>query len=156
MCTVTPTTVVELPNTLRAPAEARDLAARAVCKVHAAGPATADLVALLTSELVTGALPDAPRLRIQLECRQVHVRLEVRDRSARTTRVAGSGPRRNLNLLLVALLATEWGVTVTETGGRRTWCTIPSGKPAERHPADPLAEVDWHFDARAAGPPADR
>src|SRR5512142_2137905 len=107
MCTVTPTTVVELPNTLRAPAEARDLAARAVCKVHAAGPATADLVALLTSELVTGALPDAPRLRIQLECRQVHVRLEVRDRSARTTRVAGSGPRRNLNLLLVALLATE-------------------------------------------------
>lgn len=149
MCTVTPTMVVELPGTLRAPAEARDLVAQAMCKVHATAPEAPELVTLLTSELVTAALPGAPRLAVHLECRRVDVRLEVRDPTSRRTHVAGSGPHRTLSLLLVATLATEWGVVVTETGCRQTWCTIPSGTPPEACPADPLAGVDWHFDARS-------
>lgn len=96
---------------------------------HGLGDLAAD-AALIGSELVTNALLHAgPPAQVRLRLSSAGARLEVRDRSpeppVRTHSDIGAMTGRGLHL--VEGLASRWGVTQHEGGGKSVWAEVERG-----------------------------
>ena len=83
-------------------------------------PVDPDVVALLTSELVTNAIrrEDSPAVRVAVKCSSGQLRVEVHD-SSRDMPVPADAPADAENgrgLIIVAALADEWGFYPTRRG----------------------------------------
>ncbi len=136
MCDKTPRTFVSLTPSVDAPGRARSFADRSLCLDHAAEADAA--VKLMASELVTDAvLYGAAPIEVSLECRVSDYVVTVTERSTASPGPTGSSrrqsepttfgpPQRELAMLLVDKVASEWGI---EPGadGRKLWCTVPTG-----------------------------
>jgi hypothetical protein len=123
MCHATPDSSCFLPNSLQAPALARDFVKTVVCTEHAQAAEAA--LALLTDELVTQAIMyGAPPVSLTLRCTTTEVTVEVADASP----VVGSPQPSDdsVSMLLVDKISRSWGTNRTETG-RAVWCKVPSG-----------------------------
>jgi anti-sigma regulatory factor (Ser/Thr protein kinase) len=85
----------------------------------------ADVVSLLTSELVTNAILHARSpIVLALERRRSALRVEVRDaarRDAPVRRQTGPDATYGRGLALVDAMATEWGVREIPDDGKAVW-----------------------------------
>lgn len=130
MCITAPAATCGLPNSLQAPALAREFARLFLCRRHGAG--SEDTLVLATSELVTNAVVDgAPPITATISCDGSSIRVSVSDaapeiRGASSERVAAS-------LALVDLVAVEWGAD-EDGAGRAVWCRL-AAIPFLTHPS---------------------
>ncbi len=95
---------------------------------------TADVVELLTSELLTNAVRYGHRhgaVTLRLEQRMGRLRVTVHDDGAErpVVRYAGPGSETGRGLQLVERLASAWGVTPDPAGGKSVWfeASLPNG-----------------------------
>ncbi|WP_107467841.1 ATP-binding protein [Streptomyces sp. MA5143a] len=89
-----------------------------------------DDVVLVVSELVTNAVQHGTGdVRVRLLNARTRLRIEVTDdnRAPATLRVTGGDDTSGRGLLIVSVLARDWGVT---DDGRTTWCAF--GIPTSR------------------------
>ena len=90
-------------------------------------PVDPDVVALLTSELVTNAIRHeaSPTVTVAIECSSGQLRVEVHD-SSRTMPAPANAPadaETGRGLIIVAALADEWGFYPTP-GGKAVYFTL--------------------------------
>jgi anti-sigma regulatory factor (Ser/Thr protein kinase) len=123
MCEATPDATVHLPDSVHAPADARDFVSSVLCPYH--GESAESAVKLVTSELVTNAvLYGAPPISFAVACAVHEIRISVMD--GNTEMPVLPGPQEGLGLLLVEKIAREWGTSV-KPDGKVVWCAIPTG-----------------------------
>lgn len=110
---------------------------RSVCAALVSWGAStiADDMAVVASELVSNALEHAGgEAAVRLRMTDEQALLEVEDGSARRPkpRRVGAEAVEGRGLLLVTALATEWGWSPREQGGKTVWAalTVPAGREA--------------------------
>lgn len=117
-------TVIEADLTAVAPARRWTRARVQDAGVH---PALAELIVLLTSEVVTNAVAHAaPPVVLQLDVSPRRTRVEVRDstadlpvvKHARPTEVGGRG------VMFVNVLSSAWGVERVGAGSKVVWFEV--------------------------------
>ena len=94
-----------------------------------APPRTVEVVALLTSELVTNAVKYGPTdglVRVDVDQRGALVRISVRDDSptAPTVRCPEPSAPGGRGMLLVQRLSRAWGVDQHRGDGKTVWCDL--------------------------------
>ena len=90
---------------------------------------TVEMVALLTSELVTNAVkygPGGGLVQVDVDRRGTLVRIAVRDDSptAPMLRCPGPGAPGGRGMLLVQRLSRAWGVDQHRGDGKTVWCDL--------------------------------
>lgn len=101
-----------------APRDARGAVA-ASCRAAVTGPQCADSAALMTSEVVTNALRySAGAIRFGVEADTARVRVEIGDdeQAGPHAPVASEDAEGGRGMLIVAALASAWGVLPTAPG----------------------------------------
>ena len=115
--------------------------ARELCRRRAEG--LADDVELIVSELVTNAVVHGSgRITLTLELVQDGVRVAVSDQGPGEPTLRRSGPDgRGRGLVLVDLVAAEWGIRRLADGGKEIWCVVLAGSPPVGSPAARLGRT---------------
>jgi anti-sigma regulatory factor (Ser/Thr protein kinase) len=102
---------------------ARQLGVSSFCAPH-----IVDVVELLASELVTNVVrhTDTSVMVVSLSLRAASLRLAVQDDSRQrpTCRAVNDDEEGGRGLLLVELLATDWGVEDIVDGGKTVWAIL--------------------------------
>jgi anti-sigma regulatory factor (Ser/Thr protein kinase) len=128
MCALTPDTVVELPTDMRAPSQARALLRDTACRAHVV---SLDIAMLLASEVVTNAvLHGAPPITLRTYCTEPgRLKIEVSDTGASMPVAidAGLDADHGRGLILLDMLATDWGVQPQDPG-KTVWFRL-TGEP---------------------------
>jgi len=140
LCDVTDAVMFELPHTIQAPAEGRNLVAGHACPEHA--QAAVGAAQVVVSELGTCAvLYGKPPIVLGLDCAVTRLRIAV------THRAAGSLVREipvdedgGLRSALLTRLATSWGI---ERGpeSRTLWSSLPTGAIPEQSRGRPRTRI---------------
>ncbi|GAA0420833.1 hypothetical protein Acor_79450 [Acrocarpospora corrugata] len=119
-----PTLLLDTPPLLSAPQRARDLAVAAVLAWDL--PVPVDELCLLAGELTANAVVHAAtRLTIGIQARADAVRIEVTDRDSRLPLLSAPhlAQESHRGLMLVAALATRWGVE-SRDDGKVVWAEV--------------------------------
>ncbi|HWH27793.1 MAG TPA: ATP-binding protein [Mycobacteriales bacterium] len=104
---------------------------RDFCKAAHIGEDACETAALLTSELVTNAIIHGrSRAVLTAHTPPPVLRVSVQDDDPQLPDVGdapGVGAESGRGLLLVAALASSWGVERTESGGKAVWFELDAG-----------------------------
>jgi anti-sigma regulatory factor (Ser/Thr protein kinase) len=139
--------------------QAREVTARLLARWGCAGGCVDDAV-LVVSEMVTNAVRHGRgRVRLRLHWADGHLRVEVRDASARLPKLLPPSPtaERGRGLRIVSRLASRWG-SARLRDGKVVWVDLecPRGPPGKGVDVGMpgLGLVAWILvDARAEDPP---
>lgn len=126
VCSTTGGALFELPHTIEAPAQARALVQRHICREHGRDARTAAQLAV--TELATCAvLYGKPPISLELECGVNELRIAVAHRTEGVPVVdIPIDEEGGLRAAMLAKLSRSWGIDRTEDG-RRLWCSLPTG-----------------------------
>lgn len=130
MCEATDALMFELPQTLQAPAQARELVEQYLCPVH--GKAALGAARLVVSELATCAvLYGKPPIVLDLGCALTELRIAVTHRAEGSlVRDIPIDEESGLRSAVLSTLSRSWGV---ERGpdARTLWSMLPAGTAPE-------------------------
>lgn len=130
VCSSTAAVMFELPHTIEAPPEARELIDRHLCREHASAALAA--VQVVAGELSTCAvLYGKPPIRLELDCDVTRLRVAVSHSThgAPVTEIP-IDEDGGLRAALIEKLSRSWGVEPT-LSGRTLWSWLPTGAPPE-------------------------
>jgi hypothetical protein len=116
----------ELPHTIEAPAQARALVQRHMCREHGRDSRTAAQLAV--TELATCAiLYGKPPISLELECCVSELRIAVAHRTqGAPVEDIPIDEEGGLRTAMLAKLSRSWGVDSTDDR-RQLWCCLPTG-----------------------------
>lgn len=134
VCEVSDAVMFELPQTFRAPSEARELVEQHVCPMH--GLDALGAAQVVVSELATCAvLYGKPPIVLDLHCGVSELRIAVTHQAesafARDIPIDEEG---GLRTAVLSELSSSWGVD-RSPNARTLWTSLPTGASAARRPS---------------------
>ena len=131
MCEVSDAVMFELPQTLRAPSEARELVEHHLCPVH--GRDAVNAAQVVASELATCAvLYGWPPIVLDLHCAESELRIAVTHQAdSAFVRDIPIDEEGGLRTAILSKLTRSWGVERTPQA-RTLWTSVPTGAPRGR------------------------